>query len=378
MRPVLRKVLRSLILGTLVIGITLTISSVRASDFAPVVPGRSFRFPQDHGAHPEFKTEWWYFTGHLRSKEGRRFGFQWTVFRSALRPENSPQPASGSAWRSNQALLGHLALSDLDAKTFYFEENASRAALGMAGTKTDNFKVWLPGFSAESQGGNWVLNAEGQDLGFLLRLPTPHPESAILHGEGGYSPKSEEAGRASYYYSLSKLPLKGELRLKGERLEVEGEAWMDHEFGSGQLSENQSGWDWMGLPLGGNSALMVYRLRDREDSKGDYLSGTYVDAAGKAHALTRDDIQLTPLDYWLSPQSKGKYPISWKVAIPKYLVELSVKAEFPAQELDTRKSTQVVYWEGSVQVRGQAEERKIESHGYLEMTGYAQAFDKNL
>lgn len=347
-----------------------------AADFAPVVPGRACDFPGDHGAHPEFKTEWWYFTGHLRSKEGRNFGFQWTVFRSALRPPGKPVTAGSSAWRAEQVFLGHLALSDLDNKTFIFEENAARAALGMAGAEEGSFKVWLPGFSAESREGEWVLQAEGQDLGLLLRLPIP--QEALLHGDGGYSPKSEEVGRASYYYSITKLMGYGLLRLQGQTFEVSGEAWMDHEFGSGQLSESQSGWDWMGLPLGGKSALMVYRLRDRKDPKRDYLSGTYVDPEGKSHRLAARDIQLTPLEYWTSPRSGGKYPIVWEVALPAHALKIRVTAAFPDQELDTRKSTQVTYWEGSVSVQGQAGGREIVSRGYLEMTGYAEAFDKKL
>lgn len=347
-----------------------------AADYAPVVPGRAWEFPRDHGAHPEFKTEWWYFTGHLRSKDGRRFGFQWTVFRSALRPPGGPLPAGSSAWRAEQVFLGHLALSNLDKKSFIFEENAARSALGLAGAEPGRFKVWLPGFSAEDGEEGWQIRAEGRDLEILLRL-TPSAE-VLLHGDRGYSPKSQEVGRASYYYSLTKLSTSGLLRLQDQALEVNGEAWMDHEFGSGQLAETQGGWDWMGLPLGGKSALMVYRLRDRVDSARDYLSGTYVDAEGRAHRLAAGDIQLKPLEYWTSPRSGGKYPIVWQVALPAHRLELRVTAAFPDQELDTRKSTQVVYWEGSVAVRGKAGDQAIDSRGYLEMTGYAGDFDKKL
>lgn len=347
-----------------------------AADYAPVIPGRAWNFPRDHGAHPEFKTEWWYFTGHLRSKDGRNFGFQWTVFRSALRPPGEPLPGGPSAWRAEQVFLGHLALSDLDKKSFIFEENAARAALGLAGAEAGRFKVWLPGFSAEDGEKGWQIRAEGRDLEILLRL-TPSAE-VLLHGDRGYSPKSQEVGRASYYYSLTKLSTSGLLRLQGHDLEVGGEAWMDHEFGSGQLAESQGGWDWMGLPLGGKSALMVYRLRDRTDSVRDYLSGTYVDAEGRPHRLAAGDVQLKPLEYWTSPRSGGKYPIAWQVALPAHGLEIRVEAAFPDQELDTRKSTQVVYWEGSVAVRGKAGNRAIDSRGYLEMTGYAGAFDKKL
>jgi len=342
--------------------------SLWGADFAPVVPGRIWNFPRDHGAHPEFKTEWWYFTGHLRDANGRVFGFQWTVFRNSLPTPESLPAEDRSAWRSGQVYLGHLALSDLKRGQFYYEESAARDALGMASASTSDFQVQLPGFSGGSQDKTWKIHGTRGPI--VLDLSLNAPPQVVFHGEAGYSPKSQEAGYASYYYSIPVLPAKGTVQLLDQSWQVEGVAWMDHEFGSGKLAPNQSGWDWMGLPLGGKSALMIYRLRDRLDRKGDFLSGTYIDSSGISHRLQASELRLTPSQEWTSPRSRGVYPLKWLVEIPAYGVNLTVSADFADQELETRRSTQVTYWEGSVSIGGKVGSETVQSQGYLEMTGY--------
>ncbi|HEX5033497.1 MAG TPA: lipocalin-like domain-containing protein [bacterium] len=352
------------------------VTGAKAADFAAVTPGRVFQFPRDHGAHPEFKTEWWYFTGHLQDAEGKQFGFQWTVFRSALRPPAGESQASASPWRADQIFLGHLALSALDEKRFHFEEGAARAAFGLAGAETERFRVWLPGFSAETASGQTRIRGEKGDLSVDLNLKLP--DSAWLQGQGGYSPKSREPGKASYYYSLPGLTVSGTLKKGGREIPVQGRAWMDHEFGSGQLGPGQSGWDWMGLPLGNGEALMVYRLRDGQDPSKDFLYGGFFQGPGESQNLAAGDLRLEAGGFWRSPRSGGNYPLEWRIQVPKLGIDLKARAAFPDQELDTRQSTQVTYWEGSVEIIGQRGSRPVKSKGYLEMTGYARSFEQDL
>ncbi|MCE9626281.1 MAG: carotenoid 1,2-hydratase, partial [Deltaproteobacteria bacterium] len=259
---------------------------------------------------------------------------------------------------------------------FAFAESSARSALNLAGASEQGFRVWLPGFLADATEDGWTIHGEGKDIRLDLQMPTP--EAPLLHGRGGFSAKSEEAGKASYYYSLPNLPIQGTLRIGTQKYAVQGQAWMDHEFGSGQLGSKQRGWDWMGLPLGNKAALMVYRLRDSQDPQKDFISGTYVDPEGKAHSLSRGDIQLIPSQKWKSSRSGGEYPLAWQVKVPTFAVDLEVKANFPDQELDTRASTQVIYWEGSVTVQGRLDNLETKSLGYLEMTGYAQGFDQDI
>lgn len=341
-----------------------------AQEFSSVVPGRTWSFPQDHGAHPDFKTEWWYFTGHLQSKQGLRFGFQWTVFRSALLKPGEAV-AGKSAWRARDLYFGHLAISDLDTKKFYYEESASRGALNLAGSSAEGFKVWLPGFRGSSEGETMRLQAQRGDLRLDLRLEEKLPP--VLHGSSGYSPKSTEAGRASYYYTMVPLSSAGTLAIGGKEFSVSGQGWMDHEFGSGQLGTSQTGWDWFGLPLGTKGALMIYRLRDPQ--RGDYLSGTYINAEAEVFPLNAGEIELKSSQTWKSSTSQASYPLHWEIRIPRFALNLNINASFPPQELVTKRSTQITYWEGSVTVRGKIGAHDVDTMGYLEMTGYAKPME---
>ena len=347
-----------------------------AQEFAAVTPGRTFSFPQDHASHKPFKTEWWYFTGHLKSPEGRRFGFQWTVFRIALRAPTSEKIETPSEWRADDIYAGHVAISDLDEKQFYFAQSSFRGAMGLASSSAEKLELKLPGFSAESTASSLQLSAQRDKIALNLQMNLNAP--VLLQGEKGYSPKSFEAGKASYYYSMPHLATQGSLKIGEKIYSVQGQAWMDHEFGSDKLSKSQTGWDWFGLPLGEKSSLTLYRVRNEEGPSADFLAGTYVDQAGLPHALKKADIVLTPQSYWTSPATKAKYPIAWQIEIPQYRLKLKVDADFAQQELDTTATTQVIYWEGSVQVRGEAEGLPINSQGYLEMTGYARKFERKI
>lgn len=342
-------------------------------DFAKSQPGRLWQFPRDHGDHREFQTEWWYFTGHLKSSQGRMFGFQWTVFRTSLIHPQELSPNSASPWRGQSLYAGHVAVSDLANGKFYHQESFSRESLGMAGSKAEHFEVWLPGVAGRTQGGHWILQAQKPPIGMDLKLQIP--TKPVFHGSNGFSPKAPGVDHASHYYSLPKIPLEGTLQLLGKNYRVTGQAWMDQEFGSNQLSETQTGWDWFGLPLGEAGALMVYQLRDRRGPEHDYLSGTYVSPAGEVIPLSKSEIRLSSANPQPGQASGALYPNDWVIHIPDQGIKLQVKAAFPSQELATPGSTQVQYWEGSVQVTGNIKEQKVQSKGYLEMTGYAKPFE---
>ncbi len=333
--------------------------------FTPVVPSYPFSFPKDHASHPDFKTEWWYFTGHFQSEEGKTYGFQWTIFRTAL---NEKDLEKKCLWCGNQVYLGHTALSDLNENKFYYDQGISRELEPLTSASQKKFEVKLPRYSGKSNDQNWTIQNSNAQFSYELELKMP--DQVLLHGDKGYAPKSKEIGKASYYYSVPHIPLQGVLDFQGKKMKVQGRAWMDHEFASSALSENQKGWDWFGLPLTSKSSLMLYRLRDKLDSKQDFIFATYVNEQGQQFTLSREDINLTALKIWKSKKSKSIYPIQWKIEIPKHFLNIQVSAHIENQELDTQESTRVTYWEGSVGVQGFSGDAKIESKGYLEMTGY--------
>ncbi len=355
------------------LGLALTPSLLQSADFAAVTPGRVFIFPRDHGAHPEFQNEWWYVTGHVKSEGGREFGFQWTIFRTALpKSAESSAPANArSAWRTDQIYLGHAALSDLHGKSFSYSESAGRGALGIADASRDTLNVHLPKFRAEMTDLGWKLKAQGEDFSYecLLTLPASSQNSIVLQGQNGYSPKANDGRHASYYYSVPRQKTRCRIHRKSEVIEnASGEAWFDHEFGSNQLSETQTGWDWFGLHLSEGRSLMIYRLRDRSGQ--DFLSGSLTDAEGKSLSLTASDIHIQSSRPWKSPRSEAVYPMEWKLEIPSQNLKLKVEADFHDQELITRKTTQVTYWEGSASVTEESARDLPVTKGYLEMTGY--------
>ncbi|MCP5467749.1 MAG: carotenoid 1,2-hydratase [Deltaproteobacteria bacterium] len=362
-----------------------------AEGFKKAQPGYEWSFPRDHGAHLEFQTEWWYFTGHFQDEQGRQFGFQWTVFRRALRPltqqlKEKEGLNQKSAWRTNQLYLGHLALSDLSEKKFYYFESIQRGVLALAGASENELKVWLPQMKAETLNSHILsLRGEGKKANsqLLIKLELELPEHPLLHGDQGFSAKGaekDEKGQVngSYYYSYTHLPTKGSLQLDGKRVDVTGQAWMDHEFSSSTLSKTQIGWDWLSLPLKNGAALMLFRVRDERGSQYDYYSGTYLDTLGNSHALKREDIKWIAKKVWQSPQSGAKYPVEWSLKISRFDLNVKLKAHFNHQELITQKSAQVVYWEGSVEAKIQHQGKQYQSDAYLEMTGYARKFEQQI
>jgi Predicted secreted hydrolase len=342
--------------------------------FRQAVSGYQFQFPDDHGSHDTFRTEWWYYTGHLTTKDKREFGYELTFFRQAL--ENSDVNNNPSRWAIRQLYLAHAALSEHDGHRFRYGEKISRAGIGKAGSDTGRLHVWIDRWSAEaltSDGDQHHLRAAAGDFSFdLLLAPDKAP---VVHGEGGISRKGDEPGQASHYYSMTRLGTTGILTVDGHAETVHGISWMDHEFGSGRLGKDQVGWDWFSVQLDDKSELMFYLLRRTDGTADPVSSGTWVFPDRTSLALSLSDMHIDVLDYWTSPVSGTRYPNKWQLTIPSRHLSLLLLPKMPNQELMTERSTQVTYWEGAVKVTGQVEDRSITGQGYVELTGYAKPFE---
>jgi predicted secreted hydrolase len=343
--------------------------SLFASSFAYqlALPGRKLSFPRDHFSHPDFKTEWWYYTGHLETETGRSYGYQVTFFRFGLRDRQQEDKEKPPLF--TDLYMAHFALSDKQGKKFFFRERANRGFAGKAGASVERFLVWNDNWKVEGNGQTHLIEVKDRDAALRLHLNPLKPPG--LHGDNGLSQKAAGRGRASYYYSLTRLKTDGELEIAGRKEKVHGVSWMDHEFGSNQLAEDQVGWDWFSIQLGDRVELMLYLMRRKDGSVDPYSSGTLVYANGTSRHLTLSDFHVQALGRWKSPKSGGIYPMRWTVRVPGEGLELEIAPFFPDQELNTGKSTKVIYWEGSAHVRGTYRTKPVEGLGYVEMTGYA-------
>lgn len=328
---------------------------------------RIFRFPQDHGPHPEFRNEWWYVTGNLRTPAGRHFGYELTLFRFALSPQR--ETPSESAWASNQVFIGHLALTDVAGEAFYAAERFSRGAAGLAGATPPPVKVWLYDWTLRrGEGGNWRLAARDGAIGIDLSLDPLKPP--VLQGDAGLSQKSAEPGNASYYYSLPRLATSGSIVIDQSEFEVNGLSWMDREWSTSALGDQQQGWDWFALHLGSGHDLMFYSLRRLDGSRDDFSAGSWIAPDGSVTRLSKDDVTLEVLDHWDSPAG-GRYPAAWRLRVPSLDLDLEIEPVLAAQEL----TTWVRYWEGAVTVEGHRAGDALSGRGYVELTGYASSPD---
>jgi len=341
--------------------------------------GYQYSFPRDHAAHPENKIEWWYYTGNVKTADGRRFGFQVTFFRVGI----DYKPANPSQWAVRDLYMTHLAVSDAKGQRYRFAEKLSRGGPGLAGARSDRYYVWNddwsagikePGAGTREPGAvrTHVLHALSPQAGIDLTLDEGKPPA--INGVNGISQKGAREGNASHYYSLTRMPTKGTIDVDGEKFEVTGETWMDHETGTSFLEPEQQGWDWLSIQMSDHRELMLYRLRRGDGSRDPRSSGTLVDANGKTTHLTNDDFTLTPGSKTFKSPNGAVYPTEWKVSIPSQKIDLTVTTPLQDQELSLVKSTGIAYWEGMIDVTGQASgpagRQAITGVGYLEMTGY--------
>ena len=332
-------------------------------------------FPRDHGPHPDHKTEWWYYTGNLRTEAGRHLGFQLTFFRSRVVPPGSTPAASASAWRVETILLGHAAVSDMAGGRFFHDTEVARAALGMADARSASggAVVFLKKWSLDIGTDAHRLQADARGFGLSLAIRAEKPP--VLHGEDGYSRKGSTPERASCYYSFTRLRAEGVITLGGERLPVRGLAWMDHEFSTSPLEPGLVGWDWFSLQLSDRTEVMIYLLRSADGAFHPALSGTFVAPDGRSRHLERGEIRVLAERRWKSPHSGAEYPSAWRIEIAPLDMRLSVRANLPDQEMAEGGAAGVVYWEGSVSASGSRDGRAVTGEGYVELTGYAEPLE---
>ncbi len=334
--------------------------------FQAAQPGRAFSFPRDHGAHPDFKTEWWYYSGHLKAAGGETFGYQLTFFRVALA---KPKPPAQSAWAADTIYFAHLALSDPNRQKFSFTEKTQRGALNLAGADTGRLKVWIDGWQAEMQGDSHHLKAQAAE--FALDLTLTPLKTPVLHGESGYSKKSAAHEVASHYYSITRLATRGQLTLRNKVMEVEGASWLDREFSSGQMAAEQTGWDWFALQLDDGTDLMLYLMRLKDGGLDPASSGTLIDAQGRAQHLKLADFSIKSIESWKSPRSGATYPAKWTITLPQHGYHLTLTPTLADQELSAGSAARFIYWEGQVQITGSRKGQPVSGRGYVELTGYA-------
>ena len=344
------------------------------ASFARALEPRPFQFPEDHGPHPDFRTEWWYVTGNLSDPDGNPYGFQFTIFRSALRPPGAehevPSRGASSAWRADQVYMGHLALTDGKNEAFHAFERFSRGAGGLAGATAQPFRVWLEDWemAGPSEPGVDIfplhLRASERDVGISLTLNPAKP--LVLQGDAGLSQKGPEPGNASFYYSFSRLEASGEIDLGEQTARLAGWAWMDREWSTSALSSRQVGWDWFALQLDDGSDLMYYQLRLKDGSADPLSKGILVGREGESLALKSSEIELDVSDRWKSPLDGSEYPSGWRLAVPSEDLVLDLTPILSDQELNLS----VRYWEGAVRVGGTLRGRAIGGKGYVELTGY--------
>lgn len=325
-------------------------------------------FPRDHGPHPEYQTEWWYYTGNLVDASGRRFGYQLTFFRRGLVPPISQTPDL-SDWRANQVYFAHFALSDVTGKQFNYLERFSRGAAGLAGANGDpSFSVWLEDWSVKQTGEQtYQLLATAGNTS--LNLTLTDQKATVLQGDQGFSPKGSEIGNASMYYSQTRLATTGEIVLDDNPFAVTGSSWMDHEFSTSALSTGQVGWDWFSMQFDDGSELMLFNLRREDGTRDAFSAGTWIGADGKTRALSRDDFDIFPIAEWKSPHSGATYPSGWQVSVPSQGLEFTVRPLLADQELNLS----FTYWEGAVSIQGSRDRLPVTGYGYVELTGYAKS-----
>jgi predicted secreted hydrolase len=329
-----------------------------AVDYPPVVPGVPVTLPADHGSHPDFRIEWWYVTGWLDTDDGEALGFQVTFFRT--RPD--VPPGNPSAFAPRQLVIAHAALSDPAFGRLRHDQRIARATHGLAGADTADTGVWLGDWRLARDGDRYLARVVAGD--FDLDLVMTRSQPPMLNGEAGYSRKGADPASASYYYSVPRLEVQGSVSREGRRVAVRGAAWLDHEWSSRLLEPAAAGWDWVGINLDDGSALMAFRMRDR-DGQPLWAAATLRRPGGEPVHYPPGDVGFVATRHWTSPRTGIGYPVAFRVRAGP--MQLDVEPLLDDQESDSRLTTGAVYWEGAVRARLRG---APVGRGYLELTGY--------
>jgi predicted secreted hydrolase len=326
-------------------------------------------FPTDFGPHPDYQTEWWYYTGNLATMDDRRFGYQLTIFRRGLIPALKVE-ARDSNWGANQVYMGHFAISDIYEEDHYAFERFSREGAGLAGAQAQPFKVWLENWEIHRGiDGDWVIRADQDNIGIDLILKDE--KGITFHGKDGYSQKGPEIGNASYYFSQTRLHSGGVVTINNQQFEVEGLSWMDHEFSTSALSSGQVGWDWFSLQLDNGTDLMIAQLRRDNGEVDPFSSGTVIKSNGESIDLRQEHFRIQVEDFWRSPHTGATYPAAWKIEVP----QIDLVVEITPLMSDQEMNVSYAYWEGAVDLQGIQEGQYVSGSGYVELTGYAASME---
>ena len=344
---------------------------VLAANWQLALPGYKYDFPRDHFNHPDYKTEWWYYTGNVHTADGHRFGFELTFFRQGV----NVSPQDSGVWNPEQVYLAHLALSDIDGQRFYHRERLNRAGPGLAGISLPDGRYW---------NGNWMVQwtspsndtqvLEAVCDQFSLSLQLKPQKRPVIHGRNGVSQKGPDKGDSSHYISFSRIGAEGQLTFGATVYKVDGLAWMDHEFFTQAANQSLAGWDWFAIQLDNNEELMLYRLRQKSGAPDPFSSGSYIDVKGDTHFLANTDLELSPEQQWQSPASHARYPLVWHIRVARFNIDLTARTLLKQQELYSNDGVSPTYWEGAMQYIGQVHSQPVTGVGYLEMTGYDKAF----
>jgi predicted secreted hydrolase len=340
---------------------TLLVLCALAAPAAWALPPRTLRFPRDFGSHAELHTEWWYITGNAKAGT-REFGFQLTFFRSRV----DQTQAMRSAFAARQLIFAHAALTDLEGRRLWHDQRIARAGFGVASAAEDDTDVRLRDWTLQRDGKGYAARLPAEGFGLDLRFTPTQP--VLLQGDAGLSHKGPGAEQASYYYSEPHLAAQGRLTLQGRGFEVQGTAWLDHEWSDAYLHPDAAGWDWIGMNLFDGSALMAFQIR-RRDGTALWAGGSLRTPDGRVQVFGPEDLRFEAQGRWISPRTRAEYPVRWRIRTPAGA--FGVRALLDDQELDSRGSTGAVYWEGLSELLDA--QGKTVGRGYLELTGYAQA-----
>ncbi len=340
-------------------------SSGGGADFDTVLAPRPLRLPDDLGPHERFRHEWWYVTGNVMTTDQRHFGYQLTFFRFAGAPQATP---GGSAWRSKQFYMAHLALTDTQDGKFYSGERSNRGVLDLAGAQARPFQVWLDDWYLKQvgRGALFPMRLHGRHEGIEISLQLQPGKALVLQGDRGFSRKGPQPGNASHYFSYTRVPTDGEIMMQGQRFQVTGDSWIDREWGTGTLGAEEAGWDWFGLQLDNGIDVMYFRLRQRDGTSTPFSAGSVIAPDGSVRPLSANDIAISADAVWRSAHTGITYPSAWTLRLPEYGATLQVTPVLAQQE----HAQAITYWEGAVRVTGSWRDGDVQGNGYVELAGY--------
>jgi predicted secreted hydrolase len=344
------------------------VAIAQADDFEIVRDPQTLSFPKDHGSHPQYRTEWWYFTGHLSGhrqtdKLTRKFGFELTFFRVGLKQAPS-QIIEESNWRTSNIFLAHFAISDDYNQTFHFSERKSRESFALAGADISNLKVWIRDWKAELNKDDINLIATAPQFSMDLNFKSSKPP--ILNGKNGYSKKGPGLEEASMYSSLTRLIGNGKIKIEEQEFKIDSaQAWMDHEAFTSKDPKGGKRWNWFAIQLDSNQEIMAYLLLDEAGVPTEFSSGTFVDKEGNYFPLKKEDFNIQEISKWKSPKTGIEYPSGWKLSIKDRGISLQIIPSFKDQEIKSEETTGVTYWEGRCLVSGSEA-----GSAYVELVGY--------